>query len=60
MPFYEYQCENCCYQFEIKQSFNDDKTVICPRCQGLTRRIISPALVFYKRSGFYTTDNRHK
>jgi len=58
MPFYEYQCENCCHQFEIKQSFNDDSTVTCPQCQGDTRRIIAPAPVLFKGSGFYTTDNR--
>lgn len=56
MPFYEYQCENCCHRFELKQSFKDNSIVTCPKCQGKTRRIFSPVPVHFKGSGFYITD----
>ena len=59
MPFYEYRCENCCHQFEVKQSFEDNSNVTCPRCQGEARRIFSAVPVHFKGSGFYTTDYRN-
>ena len=58
MPIYEYQCENCSFLFELKQSFNDNSIVDCPRCQGKANRIFSPVPILFKGSGFYTTDNR--
>ena len=57
MPIYEYQCLDCCSRFEIKRSFNENSSVLCPKCQGETRRIFSPVPIFYKGTGFYTTDN---
>jgi len=58
MPLYEYQCGNCAFLFELKQSFNDKPVAECPRCQGEARRIISPVPILFKGSGFYITDNR--
>lgn len=47
MPTYDYQCENCCYEFEEWQSFNDDKLKICPECnqKSLIRLIGCPFVV---------------
>ncbi|MFH1639524.1 MAG: FmdB family zinc ribbon protein [Chloroflexota bacterium] len=58
MPIYEYECDDCAYHFEIKQGFNDPPEASCPRCQGKTHRIFNPAIVIFKGSGFYVTDNR--
>jgi putative FmdB family regulatory protein len=58
MPVYEYKCKNCHYRFELKQSFNDDPIVTCPRCGGNAKRIFSPVPIIFKGSGFYTTDSR--
>ncbi len=56
MPTYDYECENCGYRFELRQSFDADSDGICPRCQGRTRRKFHSVAVIYKGSGFYTTD----
>ena len=58
MPVYEYKCKNCSYQFELKQSFNDNSIVTCPRCGSNAKRIFSPVPIIFKGSGFYTTDSR--
>jgi len=58
MPVYEYQCKNCRYKFELKQSFNDNSIVTCPRCGDNAKRIFSPVPLIFKGSGFYTTDSR--
>ena len=58
MPVYEYQCKNCRYRFELKQSFNDNSIVTCPQCASKAKRIFSPVPLIFKGSGFYTTDSR--
>jgi putative FmdB family regulatory protein len=58
MPVYEYQCKKCRYQFELKQSFNDDPKVICPQCGSKAKRVFSSVPIIFKGSGFYTTDSR--
>lgn len=60
MPVYEYQCEDCSFLFELKQSFNDNAMITFPRCRGKTRRIFSPVPILFKGLGFYTTDNRKR
>ena len=58
MPVYEYACTECGLHFERHQSFTDDPIQICPECDGQVRRIIHPARVIFKGSGFYETDYR--
>ena len=58
MPIYEYKCENCSTQFELKHGFNDGLMACCPKCSGKTRRLFSPVAVIFKGSGFYITDSR--
>ncbi len=58
MPIYEYECGSCRVRFEKKQSFNAKPIATCPECQGKTSRVIHPAPIIFKGSGFYTTDNR--
>lgn len=60
MPLYEYQCEECGLRFERRQSFSDDPVKICPDCDGPVVRLIQPAGIIFKGSGFYVTDNRSK
>jgi putative FmdB family regulatory protein len=45
-------------RFERRQSFNDDPITVCPECEGRVRRLIQPAGIVFKGSGFYVTDNR--
>ena len=58
MPIYEYECENCFCRFELKQSFDDNSIITCPRCQNTARRVFTPVPVIFKGPGFYVTDNR--
>jgi putative FmdB family regulatory protein len=58
MPVYAYECKECGVRFERRQSFNDDPITVCPECEGQVRRLIQPAGIVFKGSGFYVTDNR--
>jgi putative FmdB family regulatory protein len=58
MPVYEYECRSCHHRYEKKQGFHDKPEAVCPECKGKVRRIIHPAPVIFKGSGFYVTDHR--
>jgi len=58
MPVYQYRCAKCKLKFELKQSFNDESIVACPKCRNEAKRLFSPVPVIFKGSGFYVTDNR--
>jgi len=59
MPTYQYQCDNCGFEFEEFQRISDNPIEICPECGGHTHRVISGGAGFLlKGSGFYTTDYR--
>jgi putative FmdB family regulatory protein len=60
MPVYQYICTNCDMEFELKQGFNDESIVKCPRCKKDARRVFAPAPIIFKGSGFYTTDRKNK
>ncbi|MBU0573433.1 MAG: FmdB family zinc ribbon protein [Candidatus Margulisiibacteriota bacterium] len=60
MPLYEYKCKDCGHVFEIKQSIKEDPLRFCPECKGDIERLISPAGIIFKGSGFYVTDSRKK
>jgi putative FmdB family regulatory protein len=59
MPTYVYACDACGKQFEQFQSFKDDPLSVC-RCgvEGKVRRVIQPAGVVFKGSGWYINDSR--
>ncbi len=59
MPLYTYQCGNCGVQFEQLQKFTDKPIKRCPECnKSSVRRLIQPAGIIFKGSGWYKTDNR--
>lgn len=60
MPVYAYRCQECEHGFEVKQSFTEDPLTDCPKCNtaGSVVRVIQPAGVVFKGSGFYVTDSR--
>jgi len=58
MPIYEYQCKECGVRFERMQSFSDEPIRVCPECEGETQRLIQPAGIIFKGSGFYVNDSR--
>ncbi|MEI8308367.1 MAG: FmdB family zinc ribbon protein [Chloroflexales bacterium] len=59
MPTYVYACKSCGKQFEKFQSFKDDPLTVCPCGQeGQVRRVIQPAGIVFKGSGWYINDSR--
>ncbi len=58
MPLYDYQCKDCGVRFERMQSFHDAPLTRCPECEGEVHRVIGPAGIIFKGSGFYVTDSR--
>ena len=59
MPTYVYACKACEHQFEIFQSFNDRARRTCPDCgEKALSKVIFPAGVVFKGSGFYVNDSK--
>ena len=59
MPTYVYHCKECGHRFEIFQSFSADPLDTCPECREVAlRKVLFPAGVVFKGSGFYVTDSR--
>ena len=59
MPVYEYECKHCRTRFEKMQSITAEPLTECLNCgQGPVRRVIQPAGVIFKGSGWYITDSR--
>jgi putative FmdB family regulatory protein len=58
MPTYEYACKTCGNRFETWQKFTDQPLTECPQCHGQIRRVLFPAGIVFKGSGFYSTDTR--
>jgi putative FmdB family regulatory protein len=58
MPTYQYLCESCGHRFDIFQHFADSPLTTCPNCSGPIHRVLFPAGIVFKGSGFYKTDSR--
>lgn len=58
MPTYEYACKACGTHVEVVQSFTDEPLTVCDSCGGELRKVIHPAGILFKGSGFYSTDRR--
>lgn len=57
MPTYEYLCNQCSHRFETWQKMTDDPLTTCPQCGQHIRRVLFPAGIVFKGSGFYKTDH---
>jgi len=58
MPTYVYGCNTCGHEFEKMQKFQDAPLRECPQCGAPVRRIIQPAGIVFKGSGWYSKDSR--
>ncbi|MCC6935460.1 MAG: zinc ribbon domain-containing protein [Thermomicrobiales bacterium] len=58
MPTYDYVCDSCGHRFDVRQSFSDDPIRDCPACGSSVRRVVYPAGVIFKGSGWYINDSR--
>jgi putative FmdB family regulatory protein len=59
LPIYTYECQSCGSSLERRQSFSDDPLTVHDECGGSLRRVIYPAGIVFKGSGFYNTDYKN-
>ncbi len=59
MPIYTYECQSCGSSLDRRQSFNDEPLKTHDDCGGSLRRVIYPAGIVFKGSGFYNTDYKN-
>ena len=57
MPTYEYLCQACSHRFEKWQKMTEEPLTTCPECGGHIRRVLYPAGIVFKGTGFYKTDH---
>ena len=60
MPLYEYQCETCHHQFEVRQKISDPVIDKCIQCGHAVRKLISASGIMFKGTGWYVTDYSNK
>jgi putative FmdB family regulatory protein len=53
MPVYEYCCNTCHTQFELRQKFSDPPADRCPACGGIVRKIVSAVSFSLKGAGWF-------
>ena len=53
MPMYEYRCESCNKQFELRQKFSDPPATECPDCGGAVAKLISATSFALKGGGWH-------
>jgi putative FmdB family regulatory protein len=58
MPTYEYRCAKCGEELEVFQTFAETPLTKHKGCGGKLAKVMSPAGIVLKGSGFYKTDNR--
>ena len=58
MPTYDYRCAKCGEDLEVYQSFSEAPLTRHKGCGGKLTKVMSPAGIVLKGSGFYKTDNR--
>jgi putative FmdB family regulatory protein len=56
MPTYGYRCGTCGHEFEIRQRITEEPLMTCPKCGGKLAKMLYPAGIIFKGSGYYTTD----
>jgi putative FmdB family regulatory protein len=58
VPTYDYQCRSCGAVTEVIHAMSEDGPSVCEVCGGTLRRVLYPAGIIFKGSGFYRTDSR--
>jgi putative FmdB family regulatory protein len=58
MPTYDYRCAKCGEDLEVYQTFSEAPLTRHKACGGKLSKVLSPAGIVLKGSGFYKTDNR--
>jgi putative FmdB family regulatory protein len=58
VPTYDYQCRSCGNVTEVIHPMSEDGPSVCELCGGALRRVLFPAGIIFKGSGFYSNDSR--
>ena len=58
MPTYGYRCTECGNEYDVWQRMSDEPVAACPACGKSGKRLIFPAGIVFKGTGFYKTDSR--
>jgi putative FmdB family regulatory protein len=58
MPTYDYRCAKCGEDLEVYQTFSEAPLTRHKGCGGKLSKVLSPAGIVLKGSGFYKTDSR--
>ncbi|MDY0300199.1 MAG: zinc ribbon domain-containing protein [Trichlorobacter sp.] len=53
MPVYEYRCNTCNHQFEMRQKFSDPPAKECPVCGKEVHKMISRTAFSLKGDGWF-------
>jgi len=53
MPVYEYRCDACNIQFDLRQKFSDLPADRCPKCGGTVRKLVSAVSFSLKGAGWF-------
>jgi len=53
MPVYEYRCDACNLQFELRQKFSDPPADRCHKCGGTVRKLVSAVSFSLKGAGWF-------
>ena len=56
MPIYQYRCQQCRHLHEAMQKVSDPPITECPECGGEMKKIIAPAGIIFKGSGWHIND----
>ena len=56
MPNYDYSCEECGADFELRLKFSDDVEQPCMECGSIAKRQFSAVPIVFKGSGWYVND----
>lgn len=58
MPTYDYTCRDCGTTIEVIHGMTEEGPASCGVCDGPMRRVLFPAGIIFKGSGFYRNDSR--
>ncbi len=58
MPTYDYTCRDCGTTIEVIHGMTEEGPTSCELCSGPMRRVLFPAGIIFKGSGFYRNDSR--
>ena len=53
MPVYEYRCDACNIQFDLRQKFSDPPADRCPKCGATVRKLVSAVSFSLKGAGWF-------